>query len=124
MNAMVVEDNPIIREEFANQFRRRGWTVTEAGDGDEALHVLASGEKFDLIVTDMKMPVMNGECLVRRAKANGLLHCPVVAVTAFPEENQHGKELLKEVPEFKGMLRKVLDTDDLPAAVEAKLAGV
>ena len=122
MKVLVVEDNPIIRTDFAHQFQKAGHDTAQAKDGDEAMHFLEAGRKFDLIVLDMKTPILSGECFLKRANAAGLLQGVAIGVTAYPEEMARGKELTKELPQYVGTLRKVLDTDDLPAAVSAKLA--
>ena len=121
MNILIVEDNPIIRADFAQQFRKHGNAVTEAKDGDEAMHLLEAGRKFDLILLDMQMPVMSGDCFIKKAKAADLLHCPAIIVTAYVEQVDRD-EALQRIPEYKGTLRKLMDTNDLPLAVSTKLA--
>ena len=64
---LVAEDEPTLREGIATAFRERGWQVTEAADGAEALARLED-EVFDLVVSDYKMPHRNGLDVVRRCK--------------------------------------------------------
>jgi CheY-like chemotaxis protein len=58
---LVVEDEVFIRFDAADFLRDGGFEVIEAGCGDEALRVLESGARVDLVFTDIQMPgAMNG----------------------------------------------------------------
>jgi CheY-like chemotaxis protein len=59
--ALVVEDEWLVRLELVDALEAAGWTVSETGSGDEALALLAAGERFDLLVTDIRLHgSMNG----------------------------------------------------------------
>lgn len=121
-DVLIVEDSSIIRKEFASQFQNIGSNVVQARNGDEALSLLKEGAKFDLILIDMQMPILGGECFVKKAKKFNILSgAAVVGVTAFAAEMVRGEELRQSIPEYVGTLKKVTDTDDLPASVEKKL---
>jgi two-component system cell cycle sensor histidine kinase/response regulator CckA len=66
---LFVEDEAEVRKLTANLLKRRGYEVTEAGDGEEALEILQerAGE-FDLLITDVMMPEMDGPTLLRRGR--------------------------------------------------------
>ncbi|QNK59977.1 response regulator [Paenibacillus sp. PAMC21692] len=60
---LIVDDEPMTRDYIKNKIGalHQAWVCAgEAGDGQEALDLMERGETFDLIVTDIKMPVMNG----------------------------------------------------------------
>jgi two-component system chemotaxis response regulator CheY len=57
--ALVVDDSPTMQEMVSFTLSKAGFAVTRAGNGEEALTRLKTG-KFDLIVTDLNMPVMDG----------------------------------------------------------------
>lgn len=66
---LVVEDEILIRFILADSLRDIGFQVLEAGDGDEGLQILNSGQVIDLIVTDVRMPgEVDGMELTRRSK--------------------------------------------------------
>ena len=65
---LVVEDSPTMRQLIVFALKRiRGFQISEANDGVDGLKKL-SADKFDLIVTDINMPIMDGlklESMVR-----------------------------------------------------------
>ncbi|SCB19446.1 hybrid sensor histidine kinase/response regulator [Cupriavidus alkaliphilus] len=77
---LLVEDHPINQVVMREQLESLGQSVDLAGDGPEALS-LASGRHYDLILTDLQMPGMDGFTLARRLREAG--HAmPIVAITA------------------------------------------
>jgi DNA-binding NtrC family response regulator len=78
---LVVENETNMRRVLGTLLRRDGLRVLEAGDGQEALEVLGR-ERVDAVLTDLKMPRMNGlELLAEAARQHPGL--PVVLLTAF-----------------------------------------
>jgi two-component system response regulator PilR (NtrC family) len=65
---LVVDNEKSMRDLLAIALRKEGYVVDSADDGDTALNTL-SKENFDLILTDIKMPRMNGVTLLHEAKA-------------------------------------------------------
>src|SRR5512136_3157715 len=79
---LVVEDSPTMRQLIAFALKRlRGIRIVEANDGVDGLKKL-SAEKFDLIFTDINMPIMDGLKLVSllRNDAN-YKETPIVVIT-------------------------------------------
>ena len=64
---LVVDDEPGVREVMTQVLRMDGHSVSEAGDGAEALE-LFSHDPFDLVITDYEMPRMKGDELVDRVR--------------------------------------------------------
>lgn len=64
---LVVEDEFFVRDLLEKVLRKRGHAVTTANDGIEALEKLEQAE-FDLVLTDVVMPRMEGFELLRRVK--------------------------------------------------------
>ena len=59
---LLVEDEPMVRELAALALRERGYTVVEAGDGEEGLRAAQQHKgKIDLVLTDVVMPAMGGK---------------------------------------------------------------
>lgn len=53
---LVVEDEVLIRMVVTDLLREAGYRVVEAASGDEATSILASGQRLDLLITDVRMP--------------------------------------------------------------------
>src|SRR5690349_19355094 len=85
--ALVVEDEPHIRELVALHLGLEGLSATEAGAGDLALR-LAQSEPFDLIVLDLMLPKVDGVTVcraIRRQRLNA--DVPILMLTARREES-------------------------------------
>ena len=83
ITALVVEDSPTMRQLLVFALRRlKGIEITEADDGVDALKKLAGGVKFDIVLTDINMPIMDGLKLVRNLRSNDLYKdTPIVIIT-------------------------------------------
>ena len=69
---LVVEDSPMMRQLLVFALQRvREVEVVEADDGVDGLRKLA-GTKFDIIITDINMPIMDGLKLVKRVRNEGV----------------------------------------------------
>ncbi len=68
LRVLLVDDEPVFRRRLAAALGA-GFSVVQAGSGDEARERLAGGEPFDLVVTDLVMPGLSGEDLVAWVEA-------------------------------------------------------
>lgn len=78
---LLVDDEKNMRTVLTLLFEREGFSVRSAATGEEALEALRTGI-FDLVLTDLKMPVMDGMTLIEAVRREGM-EVPVVVVTAF-----------------------------------------
>ncbi len=79
---LVVDDDPEARQRVRSALERDGWTVTEAGDGREALD-LVERTPPQLILLDLTMPVMDGFAFLHELRLRpGCENIPVVVLTA------------------------------------------
>ncbi len=95
-NIIFVDDDPDVCWAVGRHLTRAGFTVTTCGDGAEAIPLL-EGKDFDVLVTDVQMPQVNGFALlewVRRFRPG----MKVIVITAF------GSTTVKEVSFRKGAL--------------------
>ena len=81
--ALVVDDEPLIRQLVSTVLRRRGWTVIEDADGSVALAVVAEGA-VDLLVTDYEMPLISGLRLAEQMRELDD-ELPVLMVSGRPD---------------------------------------
>jgi len=78
---LFVEDEPLLRESMGAWLARRAGRLLCAQHGAEALEILAAN-KIDLLLTDARMPVMDGLALVRKIHKTGPWP-RVILVTGF-----------------------------------------
>jgi signal transduction histidine kinase/DNA-binding response OmpR family regulator len=79
---LVVEDDAETRDIMARTLEKSGWAVSEAGNGQEALDIMASTEP-QLILLDLMMPVMDGFGFLAALRSKPQWqHIPVIVVTA------------------------------------------
>ena len=92
--ALVVEDSPTMRQLIVFALSRvKGLTCVEADDGVDALKKLA-GQHFDLVITDINMPVMDGLKLVKRIRADGPhQQVPIMIITTEGAEEDRQRAL-------------------------------
>ncbi len=77
---LIVDDEPNLRKILSAQLTRDGYDVLTAEDGEQGLHVLRE-HHIDLVITDLKMPKVDGMTLLKRALEEEP-ELPVVLVTA------------------------------------------
>jgi two-component system, sensor histidine kinase and response regulator len=92
LSVLLVEDSPANRKIIALMLRRRGHRVTVAGSGLQALKLFVSG-RFNAVLMDIEMPVMNGyrtAAAIRRKELPPEPRTPIIALTAhLLDRNQH-----------------------------------
>jgi len=69
--ALLVDDEPVIRHALRRFFQRQGWTVDDAENGGQALALLLAenGPRYDVIISDLRMPDISGMDLYERLAA-------------------------------------------------------
>ncbi len=81
---LVVDDEPLLREIMAEWLGSEGYQVRTAQDGIEALQILEQN-RVDLIVTDIRMPRMDGVALLKKLKEAAAEFIPAIVVTGFAD---------------------------------------
>lgn len=83
-----VDDSRTMRDMVSFTLKGAGYEVVEAGDGQQALSVLAAN-KVDLIITDLNMPVMDGLTLIRRVRSSAAHRTlPILMLTTESDERK------------------------------------
>jgi two-component system chemotaxis response regulator CheY len=82
LSALIVDDSPAMRKQLGYALQRvQGMTCVEATDGADAWRKLTAGA-FDVVLTDINMPLMDGLKLVALLRAGGAhQRTPVVVIT-------------------------------------------
>jgi CheY-like chemotaxis protein len=108
---LLIEDDIKTREIMARTLKKAGWTVSEAGNGQEALDLMESNLPR-LILLDLMMPVMDGfEFLAAMRERPEWQHIPVIVITAKDlTETDRGRlaGMVEEVVEKRGYTRDQL----------------
>lgn len=110
---LLVEDEPAVRQLFAQALMRAGYRVHEARNGAEALKVFDEhGDAIDLLLTDLRMPYMGGAELAQHLR-NRRKTLKLICVSGYP-----GGTDLEVGTDF---LAKPFSRDDLLAKVREVL---
>ena len=81
MKILLVEDEKITRKTLSDFISKEGYEIESSGDGLEALEIFDKG-KFDVVVTDLRLPGLNGLEILKSIKEKSP-QCTVIIITAF-----------------------------------------
>lgn len=113
---LVVDDELGYRDMLRMDLSARGYGVFTAGNGLEAMEILKK-EKINLVVTDMKMPQMDGlDTVIAIKKSHPAL--PIVLMTGYAVEDRVEKALSLKA---SACLKKPFAIEDLTAAIQTAL---
>ena len=91
---LVVDDSATVRFELTRQLTDAGFDVVDARSGQEALKKLAPGHGVDVIVSDLKMPGIDGKTLVKTVQhSSDLAVIPVCILTSSTDVDDHIQNL-------------------------------
>jgi DNA-binding NtrC family response regulator len=114
---LIVDDDVDHGRALAKIFERAGYRVHTAADGQDALAILTDWP-FDLVITDLRMPRMNGIDLLRSVRAMNP-HVPLLIVTAFGEWTSYIEAMDCGCVDY---LNKPVRRDDILLAARKALA--
>src|SRR3954451_488126 len=113
---LIVDDQEMMRDSLAATMAREGHEVVAANDGPIAVSRLSAG-RFDLLITDLKMPKMTGIELLTEAKRIRP-EMPVVLMTAFATVQTAVEAMKLGAYDY---IQKPFDGDEIKALVERTL---
>ena len=115
---LITEDEDSLRSFVARALRMDGHETVEAADGAEGLEALAEG-RFDLLLSDIRMPVMDGIELTHRAAAAhpGLR---ILLMTGYAEQRERADDLATKIID---VVSKPFSLPDIRTAVARALAA-
>ncbi len=107
---LVVDDSTSMRQMVAFTLKGAGFSVIEGGNGEEGLKKL-DGQKVDLVISDLNMPVMNGFDLIRHIRAKAQYKfTPILMLTT---ESQDAKKTEGKAAGATGWIVKPFDPKQL-----------
>jgi CheY-like chemotaxis protein len=116
---LVIEDNVETAEAFALIFEARGFAVTLASNGADAMVLLEHDHAYCAILLDLILPVMDGRAFRRAQRANpALASIPVIVVSGDPQVADVARHL-----EAENFLRKPIDPVEVANTVERHCSG-
>jgi CheY-like chemotaxis protein len=93
LRILLVEDNPENRDMLARRLTRRGFEISFAVDGGEALNGVKA-QMPDLVLMDLSLPVMDGWEVIRLVKADPATRAiPIIALTAHAMEGDRERAI-------------------------------
>jgi len=121
LRVLLAEDNAVNRVLAVRLLEKRGYAVSVAENGREAVTALEKGT-FDIVLMDVQMPEMDGfqaTSAIREREANSDGHVPIVALTAFALKGDEQRCLSAGMDAY---VSKPLRTDELFATIERLLS--
>ena len=79
-SVLIVDDDEALRNALEKKFSAKGYTVTVCSEGDDAIEKLST-ETFDVILTDLHMPVTNGFTVLESISSSKNTDTPVFVIT-------------------------------------------
>ncbi|MER2999489.1 PAS domain S-box protein [Pontibacter populi] len=89
--ALIVEDNDINQAVLTSTLKQHQLDVVIANNGQEAVDILQTGESFDIIFMDLRMPLMNGFQATAYIRQTLQLQTPIVVLTASVLRNERDR---------------------------------
>jgi len=87
-SVLIVEDEFLVRQFIVEEFTDAGFAVKSAGDGEQALELLKSGVRFDLLFTDVRMPGSIDGWELGRNAADLVPDIRIVYATGYSEKTR------------------------------------
>lgn len=116
---LLVEDNPMNQIVARKILEQAGATVEVVDDGLKAVSLLRDeSSRFDLVLMDVQMPVMDGYAATRMIRENLELSLPVLAMTAGVMESERQRCITSGMDDF---IAKPIDVDQMLAAIARHL---
>ncbi|MFH1687330.1 MAG: response regulator [bacterium] len=113
---LVVDDELLIRDLLYDFFNEQGWQIAVAENGEKALSILQQ-KKVDLVLTDLKMPQMDGLALTSKVQQD-FPDIPVVIMTGYPSVESAVTALRRKVADY---VTKPFNISELLKIVESHL---
>ncbi len=113
---LVVDDEPDVRKVVRMILEKSGYDVVEAEDGEKGIEEIKKGENsilLNLIITDIRMPNMNGIDVINYYKKQWP-SIPIIVLTGFPDLEMATTMLQHGVADY---LVKPVESDKLRASV-------
>lgn len=116
---LVVDDEPSVREFVERALHHFGYEVMSATDGNSALEILAKEPAFDVVLTDIVMPDLDGVSLALKI-ARDFPNTKIMMMSGYVQQRQRAYNLEKLVED---VLSKPFSIEDLCDRVDKVVKG-
>jgi len=122
MKVLVVDDSLVVRTIIEKTVKPMGYEVLQAGNGQEALDILAQqADAIELVLLDWNMPVMDGHETIMNIKKNKAYnHLCIIMISTESEDESIDRVLDAGA---NGYLAKPFSQDELTAKIKSTLAN-
>lgn len=108
IRVLIVDDEPDVRFMLRFILEQGGYEVDEAINGSSALEMLRGGSP-DLVITDLMMPLMDGNELIERLRSDPATRSiPIMSLTSNPDASVGANVVVTKFPEVSEFLAAVL----------------
>ena len=112
---LVIDNDEGLAQAVATRLQSQNYACVTASNGEEGLSEYSLGE-FDLVVTDLNMPALDGVGLIDRIRRSSAV--PIIVMTGFSDQY---KQELRKIPNVS-VLQKPFETQALLDLVQVELA--
>ncbi len=116
---LVIEDESVVRGVILEMLGEQGYRTLEAVDGPSGLKILRSGERIDLLITDVGLPGMDGRQVAERAREDKP-DLKILFITGYAESVALSDGFLRP---GMGMITKPFDLADLSLRIRAMISN-
>lgn len=114
---LIVDDELLIRDLLYDFFDEHGWQIAVADNGEKALQIMHS-KKIDVLLTDLKMPEMDGMTLTNHVR-DSYPDIPVIIMTGYPSVESAVAALRVKVADY---VTKPFNINELFKKVKSQVA--
>jgi CheY-like chemotaxis protein len=119
LHILAVDDSKTMLNFYKSVVASLGMNISTALNGKEALDIIATGKRFNLIITDMNMPVMDGVEFTRNVRSDPTFSdIPIIMITTETERSQQDLARKAGVTHF---MQKPFDAEKLQERITACL---
>lgn len=104
----MVEDDKVNQKLAQRLLKRKGYGITIVENGQEAVDIYED-DRFDLILMDIQMPIMNGLTATTKIREKAKVSIPIIALTAYAIKGDREKFLKKGMDDY---ISKPIDIDE------------
>ena len=109
-NLLIIDDEDIIINLLHDYFSQLGYSVVTAKDGSEGIDLFNTSPNFDLVITDINMPGIDGNAVAKTIRISQRSKVPIVGMSGYNDKTENQL--------FDFMLAKPFNLKELLALVK------